>query len=97
MEIALEKGAEDIVQLGGEWEVQSSPEGYALLQKSFLDAHLVPDHSEITMVASLQVKVEDEETAAALLKMLDVLEDLDDVQEVYSNADIADALVEKLS
>jgi YebC/PmpR family DNA-binding regulatory protein len=98
MELALEQGAEDVIQLDtGEWEVHVSPENYAQLQKSFIEAKLQPEQSEISMIAALQVKIEDEDAASSLLKMLDVLEDLDDVQEVYSNAEIAEALVEKLS
>ena len=57
-------------------------------------AGLKPEHAEITQRANIDVTVAGED-AISLLKLLDVLEDLDDVQYVYSNADIPDELVQQ--
>ncbi len=88
MEAALEGGADDIVTADdGSIEVITSPETYTQVVESLEQAQLVPENSEITMRASLEVEL-DVESGQKLLNFLDTLEDLDDTQAVYSNADI---------
>lgn len=94
MEAALEAGAEDIVTASdGSIEVLTSPEDYIQVKNGLTEAGLEPDNSEITMRASLEVEL-DEDTGRKVLKLLDVLEDLDDTQNVYSNAEIPDTAYE---
>lgn len=94
MEVALEAGADDVVtDADGSIEVVTSPEAYAAVLEAMNAAGLVPANAEITMRASTEVTL-DVETGQKVLKMLDVLEDLDDTQEVYSNADIPDEAYE---
>ena len=86
--IALEAGADDIVtEEDGSIEVVASPEAFADLVSAMEEAGLTPANSEVTMRASMEVEV-DVETGQKVLRFLDVLEDLDDAQAVYSNADI---------
>lgn len=94
MEAALEAGAEDIqMDEDGSAEVITTPEAFTAVKDALVAAGLAPDHDEVTMRADNLVAVEGD-TAAKLLKMIDMLEDLDDVQEVFTNADISDEALE---
>ena len=88
MEVALDAGADDIVtESDGSIEVVTTPEAYAEVTEAMKTAGLTPENSEVTMRASVEVAL-DVETGEKVLRFLDVLEDLDDTQNVYSNADI---------
>lgn len=94
MEAALEAGAEDVVSAeDGSIEVLCPPEDFTRVRDALVQAGLQPEYAETTQRAATLVRVEGEE-GEAVLRLLDVLEDLDDVQTVYSNADFADALLE---
>ena len=95
MEAALEAGADDVVvEADTSIEVVTAPESFLIVQATMAKAGLKPEHAEITQRANIDVTVAGED-AINLLKLLDVLEDLDDVQYVYSNADIPDELVQQ--
>jgi YebC/PmpR family DNA-binding regulatory protein len=88
MEVALDAGADDIVtEEDGSIEVITTPEEYSAVVSAMEAAGMTPANAEITMRASTEVEL-DLETGQKVLKFLDVLEDLDDAQAVYSNADI---------
>lgn len=88
MEVALEAGADDIVTADdGSIEVTSSPESFSALVAAMECAGLKPENAEITMQASTEVRL-DVETGQKVLCLLDALEDLDDTQDVFSNADM---------
>jgi len=88
MEVALEAGAEDVVtEDDGSIEVTTSPEHFERVVAAMEAAGLEPENAEITMRASTEVDL-DMETGEKVLKFLDTLEDLDDTQGVYSNANI---------
>jgi YebC/PmpR family DNA-binding regulatory protein len=90
MEAALEAGANDIVTADdGSVEVLTSAEAYAEVVDKMTAAGLEPAESEITMRASVEVEL-DVETGRKMVTFLDILEDLDDTQAVYNNADIPD-------
>ena len=90
MEVALEAGAEDVVsEEDGSIEVITSPEAYSGVVEAMEAAGLEPANSEITMRASTEIEL-DTDSGRKVLAFLDVLEDLDDTQAVYSNADIPD-------
>jgi YebC/PmpR family DNA-binding regulatory protein len=90
MEIALEGGADDVVTAAdGSIEVITTPEAFDDVVSATEAAGLEPANSEITMRASTEVEL-DVEAGQKVLRLLDVLEDLDDTQAVYSNADIPD-------
>ena len=96
MEAALDAGADDVItdEEGG-IEVITTPEAFGSVQNALVEAGFTSDESEVTMRADNLPPV-DVEAAAKLLKMLDTLEELDDVQEVYTNADISDEVMEQL-
>ncbi len=97
MEQALEAGAEDIVSNDdGSFDVITSPEQFMLVKQALETAGLKADNSDLTMAASTEVPL-DKDTAEKFMRMVEMLEDLDDVQEVFSNANIADKVLAELS
>ncbi len=97
MEAALEAGANDVVSNDdGSFDVMTSPEDYAAVKEALEAAGLTPDNAEITFQADNLSPV-DVESAETILKLIDMLEDLDDVQEVYTNADIPDEVLEAIA
>jgi len=96
MEAALDAGADDVV--GNDdtsVDVFTAPDDLMDIRQAMIDAGLEPDHAEVTFDAENKAPL-DQSTAESLLRMIDVLEDLDDVQEVYSNAEISDEVMEAL-
>ncbi|HLF31809.1 MAG TPA: YebC/PmpR family DNA-binding transcriptional regulator [Xanthomonadales bacterium] len=90
MEAALEAGARDVVSADdGSIEVITSPEDYSAVVVHMEQAGLPAENSEITLRASVEVEL-DIESGKKILAFLDVLEELDDTQAVYSNAGIPD-------
>jgi len=94
MEVALEAGADDIVtEEDGSIEVVTSPEAYTDVAVAMEEAGITPANAEVTMRASLEVEL-DVEAGQKVVRFIDALEDLDDTQAVYSNADIPDEAYE---
>ena len=86
MEVALEAGAEDVVSAeDGAIEVICPPNDFQILKAALEKSGLKPELAEITMRASTDSELSGED-AAKMQKLLDALESLDDVQEVYTNA-----------
>lgn len=86
MEVALESGADDVESIGdGAQLVITEPGSYTAVIDALKAAELTFDDAEITMHPSVEVEL-DAETAEKVQRMIDRLEDLDDVQEVYTNA-----------
>ena len=97
MELALELGAEDIlINQDKSVEVLTAPEDFLSVKASLGKNGLHPQQSEVTMIATTNVSVSDKEVAESVVELIDVLEDLDDVQAVYSNADIDEAILSGL-
>ncbi len=89
MEVALEAGADDVItDEDGAVEVISSPVGFEMVQKALEAGGLKADHAEVTMRPENSVSL-DGEDAARMQKLLDVIEDLDDVQAVFHNAEMS--------
>jgi len=96
METALEAGAEDVVSNeDGSVDVFTAADDFGQIEDAMKTAGLTPENVEVTMLASLQVTL-DKEQAEKMLRLFDMLEDLDDVQTVYSNADIPEAVLAEL-
>jgi YebC/PmpR family DNA-binding regulatory protein len=88
MEAALDAGAEDVeTHEDGSIEVITTEENFVDVKEAMIAAGFEPEHSEVTMKASTEVEL-DVEQGQKLLKLVDVLEDLDDVQDVYTNAQV---------
>lgn len=96
MEVALEAGAEDIESNDdGSLVVTTAWEELAAVKSALEEAGLTPEGGEVTMVASITVPV-DAEGAEKIMGMVDALEDLDDVQNVYTNVDIPEEVFAQL-
>jgi len=96
MEVAIEVGAEDVVsEEDGTFTVRTTPEVFERVVENIKAAGFSPINAEVTMVPSLNVELNFED-AQQFMKMVDMLEDLDDVQEVYSNADISEEIGRRL-
>lgn len=97
MEAALEAGAEDVIgNDDGSVDVITEPEGFGEVKEAMFAAGLVAEQAEVTLNASTSA-VLGRDDAEKLLRLVDALEDLDDVQNVYSNAEISDEILEALS
>lgn len=97
MEIALDSGAEDVVDTeDGGLEVITRVEGFLGTKQALEALGLAPDRAEITMRARSEVMLSDHD-GEVMLRLLNALDALDDVQNVYSNADIPEAVFEALA
>ncbi len=96
MELALEGGADDVAGADGSWEVTTSPESFEAVRDALLAAGIEPSSAEVTMVPQSTVHVAGED-AARLLRLLEALEEQDDVQSVSANADLDEEELARLS
>ncbi len=96
MELVLGAGAEDMRDEGDNWSVISPPEVHDAVVEVLEKAGIKPPTAEVTMLPQNSVKVEGKQ-AAAVLRMIETLEEHDDVQDVYANFDIEDKELEALS
>ncbi|HEX7727568.1 MAG TPA: YebC/PmpR family DNA-binding transcriptional regulator [Terracidiphilus sp.] len=87
MGVVLEHGGEDLNDEGESWEILTDPGSYEAVLEAVKAAGITPVMNEVTMVASTYTKLEGA-AANQMVRLLDVLEDLDDVQNVYSNFDM---------
>jgi YebC/PmpR family DNA-binding regulatory protein len=94
--VALEEGAEDVSAEGDTWKVTSGPNDLPRLRDALEAAGFTVESAEITMEPSSVITV-DREGAPPVLRLLDALEDLDDVQEVHSNFDVPDDVMAELT
>ena len=92
MEIGLEHGAEEIMDEGEVWEVHCAPADFEPLQAAFEAAGMVSEDAEIAMVPANVVSL-DLENGQKLLRLIDLLEDNEDVQKVHTNGDLPDEML----
>ena len=96
MGILLDAGADDIRDDGGAWEILSPPEAHEAVLAALEKAGIPNESAEIAMVPKNTVKLEGK-NANAMLKLYDILEEHDDVQNVYGNYEVDEAEVEALA
>lgn len=95
MEVALDAGAEDIEASEKEYEVTTDPQNLDVVKKALEKAGIKYQAAELTMYPQSTITL-DEKHADQMLRLMEQLEDNDDVQHVYSNFDIPDSVIEKL-
>jgi len=96
MEGAIDAGAEDIVvDDDHSIEVLTEPAEFEQVRDKMIETGFEPENAQLTMRASTSAELNVKE-AGSMIKLLDMLEDLDDVQEVYSNADISDDILAQI-
>lgn len=93
LEVAMEAGAEDLTDDGEQWMVTCAPHDLAAVRAALEAAELSPGASELTMVPTTTVEVTDESEAKRVLRLIEALDDHDDVQNVYANFDIPDSVM----
>ena len=97
MEIALDAGAEDIITNGDKSiDIMTGSDNLIDVKEAVIAAGFKPENAEITMRASTTNEL-DKKGAETMIKLLDALDDLDDVQKVYSNAEIPDEILAELN
>ena len=97
MEKALEAGAEDVIEDENEFQVLTSVDDFNDVRDGLEEQGVDYLEASISMIPQNTIEVEDEKVASSLLKLLENLEDHDDVQKVHANFDINQGLMEKLS
>lgn len=95
MELTLDAGADDIDSEGDDLEVTTEPADFEAVRKALEDNNVEYEHAEIAMIAQNTLDL-DAGTAPKMLRLMDALEDLEDVQKVWSNFDISDEIMETL-
>jgi YebC/PmpR family DNA-binding regulatory protein len=95
LEAALEAGAEDVLDSGSVWEVYTAPASLAAVRDALEEASFAMESAELFMLPATEILV-DLETGRKLIKLVDVLEDNEDVQGVHTNADLPDELINEL-
>jgi YebC/PmpR family DNA-binding regulatory protein len=92
-EVAVEAGAEDLADEGDRWVVTSAPTDLGSVRDALDAAGMAPESAELAMVATQTVPVTEEGEARKVLRLLEALDDEDDVQNVWSNFDIPDEVL----
>ena len=95
--VAADGGAEDVEADGSGYEVISAPEELATVRAALENAGIAFESAELTLLPKTTVAVEDEATAKKLLRLMDALEENDDVQAVYANFDIPEGILEAVA
>jgi YebC/PmpR family DNA-binding regulatory protein len=94
MLVALDHGAEDITEAGSSWQVTTPPNEVEAVRSAVADAGFPVESAEATLVADNLVPLSNEADAKKVLRLVDLLEESDDVQNVYANFDIPDSIIE---
>lgn len=93
MDLALEAGAEDIAEDGSQWQITTEPTELMAVRTALDEAGITYASAEVSMIPKTTVEPNEKE-ARQLLKLVDALEDSDDVQDVYANFDISEEMLE---
>lgn len=97
MMLALESGADDFKDEEDSYEVITSPDNFMEIKDAMEGAGIVFEEADLIMMPVNTVDINDMETAAKIIKLIDLFEDHEDVQQVYTNMNIPDEILEQLS
>jgi YebC/PmpR family DNA-binding regulatory protein len=97
MDLALEAGADDVVEEESEFQIHTAPEEFENVRAALEEGGLTFLDASVSMIPKNTIEVTDEKIARSLIKLMENLEDHEDVQNVYANFDIDDGLMEQLS
>ncbi len=93
--VAAEGGADDVQRDGSTWEVTAAPEHLSAVREAVEGAGFTVENAELAMIPKTTIEVDDENQAKKVLRLIDALEENDDVQEVYANFDIPERVLEE--
>lgn len=96
MLLALDAGAEDITDDGEAWRITTPPTELHAVRSALEEGGVAVSSSELTMLPTSTIAVEESDVAKRVLRLIDALDDNDDVQDVYANFDISDELLETI-
>lgn len=96
LDAVLEAGAEEVEDLGEVWQILCEAGDLVQVRTALIDNNIEYESAEAALLPSVEVPLE-EEDAIKVFKLIDALEDIDDVQEVYANFDVSDEIMEKIS
>jgi YebC/PmpR family DNA-binding regulatory protein len=94
---AAEGGADDVSRDGSSYEIVSAPESLSSVREALEQAGYTIENAELTMVPKTTVEVADQADAKKVLRLIDQLEDSDDVQDVFANFDIPESVLEAVA
>jgi len=94
MEATLEAGAEDLADQGDTWQLTTAPTDLHAVRSALDEAGVDVDSADLTMLPTSTIELSSEGDARKVLKLLDALEELDDVQNVFANFDIPDSVLQ---
>ncbi|HET6695702.1 MAG TPA: YebC/PmpR family DNA-binding transcriptional regulator [Gaiellaceae bacterium] len=97
MLVAADGGAEDVDLDGSSFQVISAPDDLAAVRAALDAAGIAYESADLTMLPKTTVSVEDESAAKKLVRLMDALEDNDDIQAVYANFDIPEGILERVA
>jgi YebC/PmpR family DNA-binding regulatory protein len=95
--VAADAGAEDVQDIGDSWQVTTPPTELHAVRTAIEEAGMKVSSSDLTMIPTTSVALEQEDKAKSVLRLMDALEDHDDVEAVYANFDIPDSVLEAVS
>lgn len=95
MMAALEGGADDVEEAGDQWEITCAAGDLAVVRSNLEESGITVDQGDVTQIAAISVPL-NAANAAKVLRLVDALEDLDDVQAVHANFDISDEVIAEL-
>jgi YebC/PmpR family DNA-binding regulatory protein len=94
---AADGGADDVERDGDTFQITCAPESLVAVREALEGAGFTPESAELTMVPKTTIEIEDEAAAKKVLRLIDTLEDNDDVQDVYANFDIPEQVLEAVA
>ena len=94
---AADAGAEDVELEGSSYQITTAPDDLAAVRGALEAAGVPVDSAELTMLPKTTIQIEDEAAARKLLRLIDALEENDDVQDVYANFDIPEGILEAVA
>jgi YebC/PmpR family DNA-binding regulatory protein len=97
MAVALDAGAEDLTDEGDTWRITTGPSDLPDVRAALEAAGIAFESADVTMLASTSVPLSDASEARDVLRIIDALDDDDDVQGVYANFDIPDAVLQEMA
>jgi YebC/PmpR family DNA-binding regulatory protein len=96
LEATLDAGAEEVSDLGDSFEVQSESSDVVAVRTALQAAGIDYDSAEVQFVASMDIPVADADAAGKVFRLIDAVDDLDDVQNVFANVDVPDDVMEQV-
>lgn len=97
MDLALEAGAEDVLEEENEFQVLTAPDDFNTVREKLEEDGVSFIEATLSMIPQNTAEITEEKVAIRLMKLMDVLEECDDVQDVHANFDIPDEIMEKIS